>query len=55
MNGFITVKEAAEKCGMYYVDQRWLGGMLTNFGTIQKRIQRLKVPSSLIFSRSFNL
>ena len=27
---------------MYYVDQRWLGGMLTNFGTIQKRIQRLK-------------
>ncbi|MCI8353260.1 MAG: 30S ribosomal protein S2, partial [Clostridia bacterium] len=27
--------------GMYYVDQRWLGGMLTNFGTIQKRIERL--------------
>ena len=36
------IKEAAEKCGMYYVDQRWLGGMITNFGTIQKRIQRLK-------------
>ena len=36
------VKEAAEKCGMYYVNQRWLGGMLTNFDTIQKRIQRLK-------------
>ena len=36
------MKEAALKCGMYYVDQRWLGGMLTNFGTIQKRIQRLK-------------
>lgn len=36
------VKEAAQKCGMYYVDQRWLGGMLTNFGTIQKRIKRLK-------------
>ncbi len=36
------VKEAAEKCGMFYIDQRWLGGMLTNFGTIQKRIQRLK-------------
>ena len=36
------VKEAAEACGMYYIDQRWLGGMLTNFGTIQKRIQRLK-------------
>ena len=36
------MKEAAQKCGMYYVDQRWLGGMLTNFGTIQARIQRLK-------------
>ena len=36
------IKEAAEKCGMYYVDQRWLGGMLTNFSTIKTRIQRLK-------------
>ncbi len=36
------MKEAAEKCGMYYVNQRWLGGMLTNFGTIRKRINRLK-------------
>ena len=36
------MKEAAEKCGMFYVNQRWLGGMLTNFDTIQKRIQRLK-------------
>ena len=36
------VKEAAEKCGMYYVDQRWLGGMLTNFETIKARITRLK-------------
>ena len=36
------MKEAALKCGMFYIDQRWLGGMLTNFGTIQKRIQRLK-------------
>ena len=35
------MKEAAEKSGMYYVNQRWLGGMLTNFGTIQKRVQRL--------------
>ena len=35
------VKEAAEKCGMYYVNQRWLGGTLTNFATIRKRIQRL--------------
>ena len=36
------VKEAAIKSGMYYVDQRWLGGMLTNFGTIRTRVQRLK-------------
>ena len=35
------MKEAAEKSGMYYVNQRWLGGMLTNFETIQKRVQRL--------------
>ena len=36
------MKEAALKCNMYYVNQRWLGGMLTNFDTIQKRINRLK-------------
>ena len=36
------MKEAALKCGMYYVDQRWLGGMLTNFDTIRSRVQRLK-------------
>ena len=36
------VKEAAEKSGMYYVDQRWIGGMLTNFDTIRTRVQRLK-------------
>lgn len=35
------VKEAAEKCDMYYVNQRWLGGTLTNFSTIRKRIGRL--------------
>ena len=36
------VKDAAIKSGMYYVDQRWLGGMLTNFETIRTRVQRLK-------------
>jgi len=36
------IKEAAIKCNMFYVDQRWLGGMLTNFGTIKRRVQRLK-------------
>ena len=36
------MKEAAQRCGMFYIDQRWLGGMLTNFGTIKTRINRLK-------------
>ncbi len=35
------IKEAAIKSNMFYVDQRWLGGMLTNFKTIRKRIERL--------------
>ena len=37
-----AIKAEAERCGMYYVNQRWLGGMLTNFKTIQGRIRRLK-------------
>ena len=37
-----AIKEEAERCGMYYVNQRWLGGMLTNFSTIKTRIARLK-------------
>ena len=36
------VKEEAERCGMYYVNERWLGGMLTNFKTIRGRVERLK-------------
>ena len=36
-----SIQEEAERCGMYYVNQRWLGGMLTNFKTIRKRIDRL--------------
>ena len=36
------MKEAALSCEMFYVDQRWLGGMLTNFETIKKRVERLK-------------
>src|SRR4051794_32862006 len=36
-----AVKEAAERAGMPYIDQRWLGGLLTNFQTISKRIKRL--------------
>src|SRR2546423_8448479 len=36
-----SVAEWAERCGMPYVNRRWLGGLLTNFNTIRKRIQRL--------------
>ncbi|MFH1651263.1 MAG: 30S ribosomal protein S2 [Chloroflexota bacterium] len=36
-----SIREEAQRCGMYYVDQRWLGGMLTNFATIQARIDYL--------------
>lgn len=37
-----SVAEEAERCGMYYVNQRWLGGMLTNFATVKQSIDRLK-------------
>ena len=37
-----AVKTEAERCGMYFVNERWLGGMLTNFRTIQSRINRLR-------------
>ena len=37
-----SIKEASEKCDMYYINNRWLGGMLTNFATIKKSIARLK-------------
>ena len=37
-----AVQTEAERCGMFYVNERWLGGMLTNFKTIQSRIKRLK-------------
>ena len=36
-----SIKEEAERCGMYYVNARWLGGMLTNFKTIRRRVDRL--------------
>lgn len=38
----VAVQREAERCGMYYVNNRWLGGMLTNFSTIKKSILRLK-------------
>ena len=49
------VKEAAQKCNMYYVDQRWLGGMLTNFKTIQGRIQRLRDLEAMQTDGTFDM
>ena len=37
-----SISEEARRCGMYFVNQRWLGGLLTNFVTVQKSIQRLR-------------
>ena len=49
------MKEAALKCGMYYVDKRWLGGMLTNFDTIQTRIKRLKDLETMAEDGTFDV
>ena len=43
-----AVKEEAARCGMYYVNQRWLGGTLTNFKTIKKRIKKLQDLTDLL-------
>ena len=50
-----AIREAAEKCGMYYVNQRWLGGMLTNFRTIQSRIQRLRTIERMSADGTFDV
>ena len=48
------IKEEARRCGMYYVDHRWLGGMLTNFQTIKNSIDRLKLIESMQADGSIN-
>ena len=50
-----AVKEEAVRCGHYYVDQRWLGGTLTNFKTIRRRIKRLKDLYKMEEDGTFNL
>ena len=45
----------AERCGMYYVNERWLGGMLTNFKTIQGRIARLKAIETMEEDGTFDV
>ncbi len=48
------IREEAKRCGMYYVDHRWLGGMLTNFQTIKTSIERLKAIESMQADGSIN-
>ena len=50
-----AVKTEAERCGMYYVNERWLGGMLTNFKTIQGRIERLKKIEAMSQDGTFDV
>lgn len=50
-----AVKEEAERCGMYYVNNRWLGGCLTNFKTIRNRIERLNKLNQMEKVGEFNL
>ena len=50
-----SIKEEAERCGMSFVNARWLGGMLTNFNTIQKRIRRLAQLNAMEADGTFEL
>ena len=50
-----TIKEEAQRCGMYYVNVRWPGGMLTNFNTIRKSIKRLKDLEKMQADGTFDL
>ncbi|EMG6667308.1 30S ribosomal protein S2 [Campylobacter jejuni] len=50
-----AIKEYAEKCGMPYVNHRWLGGMMTNFGTIRQSIRKLEVIEKMEEDESIKL
>lgn len=50
-----AVKDAAEKCGMFYINSRWLGGTLTNFKTIRTRIDRLNAIDKMEEEGKFDL
>ncbi|MBQ9506602.1 MAG: 30S ribosomal protein S2 [Clostridia bacterium] len=50
-----SIKEEAERCGMPYVNARWLGGMLTNFVTIKRRIRRLEQLKAMEDDGTFDL
>src|SRR5258708_19024344 len=50
-----AVAEEATRCQMYFINQRWLGGLLTNFSTIQKSIKRLKELDSMATDGRYEL
>ena len=50
-----SIKEESERCGMPYVNYRWLGGMLTNFATIKKSIDRLNEIDEMFSNESINV
>ncbi len=50
-----AVKTEAERCGMFYVNERWLGGMLTNFRTIRSRVDRLKAIERMSEDGTFDV
>lgn len=50
-----TIEQEATRCGMHYVNKRWLGGTLTNFQTIRKRIQRLHTLEEMETDGSFDV
>ena len=50
-----AVQTEAERCGMFYVNERWLGGMLTNFKTIRSRIARLKAIETMAEDGTFDV
>ena len=50
-----AIRTEAERCGMYYVNERWLGGMLTNFRTIQSRIRRMKDIEEMAADGTFDV
>ena len=53
--GVDAVKEEAERCGMFYVNSRWLGGTLTNFKTIRSRVERMNSLNAMEKSGEFEL
>ena len=54
-DGTLKWLHTAERCGMYYVNERWLGGMLTNFKTIQSRIAKLKEIEAMEADGTFDV